>query len=211
MITCHCGLHYLPQKASTRAAGTSTEKDPTGHEGDVNSLYVITFDKDQKLVHHSRKNPVIVLGSGDLSPQVSGNQGTTEAILVSASTKYLLVVVNPGTLLETRLRALTAGALYNDINMAIVKSLTAGSKPETLVGEIADPADSGKGFTMINAGSYDVSGDKWNQGCLLDVETNVISVDGTTIKDEAAAKEEAEKVGNRATLKIERLAAKKWK
>ena len=82
------------------------------------------------------------------------------------------------------------------------------SKPETLVGEIADPADSGKGFTMINAGSYDVSGDKWNQGCLLDVETNVISVDGTTIKDEAAAKEEAEKVGNRATLKIERLAAK---
>ena len=196
------------QKASTRAAGTSTEKDPTGHEGDVNSLYVITFDKDQKLVHHSRKNPVIVLGSGDLSPQVSGNQGTTEAILVSASTKYLLVVVNPGTLLETRLRALTAGALYNDINMAIVKSLTAGSKPETLVGEIADPADSGKGFTMINAGSYDVSGDKWNQGCLLDVETNVISVDGTTIKDEAAAKEEAEKVGNRATLKIERLAAK---
>lgn len=35
------------QKASTRAAGTSTEKDPTGHEGDVNSLYVITFDKDQ--------------------------------------------------------------------------------------------------------------------------------------------------------------------
>ena len=196
------------QKASTRAAGTSTEKDPTGHEGDVNSLYVITFDKDQKLVHHSRKNPVIVLGSGDLSPQVSGNQGTTEAILVSASTKYLLVVVNPGTLLETRLKALTAGALYNDINMAIVKSLTAGSKPETLVGEIADPADSGNGFTMINAGSYDVSGDKWNQGCLLDVETNVISVDGTTIKDEAAAKEEAEKVGNRATLKIERLAAK---
>ena len=127
-----------------------------------------------------------------MSPQVSGNQGTTEAILVSASTKYLLVVVNPGTLLETRLRALTAGALYNDINMAIVKSLTAGSKPETLVGEIADPADSGNGFTMINAGSYDVSGDKWNQGCLLDVETNVISVDGTTIKDEAAAKEEAE-------------------
>lgn len=127
--------------------------------------------------------------------QASGNQGTTEAILVSASTKYLLVVVNPGTLLETRLKALTAGALYNDINMAIVNSLASNSKPETLVGEIADPADSGKGFTMINAGSYDVSGDKWNQGCLLDVETNVISVDGTTIKDEAAAKEEAEKLG----------------
>ena len=181
------------QKASTRAAGTSTEKNPTGREGDVNSLYVITFDKDQKLVHHSRKNPVIVLGSGDLALQASGNQGTTEAILVSASTKYLLVVVNPGTLLETRLKALTAGALYNDINMAIVNSLASNSKPETLVGEIADPADSGKGFTMINAGSYDVSGDKWNQGCLLDVETNVISVDGTTIKDEAAAKDEAEK------------------
>lgn len=196
------------QKASTRAAGTSTEKNPTGREGDVNSLYVITFDKDQKLVHHSRKNPVIVLGSGDLALQASGNQGTTEAILVSASTKYLLVVVNPGTLLETRLKALTAGALYNDINMAIVNSLASNSKPETLVGEIADPADSGKGFTMINAGSYDVSGDKWNQGCLLDVEANVISVDGTTIKDEAAAKEEAEKVGKRATLKIERLAAK---
>ena len=157
------------QKASTRAAGTSTEKNPTGREGDVNSLYVITFDKDQKLVHHSRKNPVIVLGSGDLALQASGNQGTTEAILVSASTKYLLVVVNPGTLLETRLKALTAGALYNDINMAIVNSLASNSKPETLVGEIADPADSGKGFTMINAGSYDVSGDKWNQVCLLDV------------------------------------------
>ena len=196
------------QKASTRAAGTSAEKDPTGNEGKVNSLYVITFDKDQKLVHHSRKSPVIVLGSGDLSLQASGNQGTTDAILVSASTKYLLVVVNPGTLLETRLKALAAGALYTDINMAIVNSLAAGSKPETLVGEIVDPADGGKGFTMINAGSYDVSGDKWNQGCLLDVEANVVTVDGSTIKDEATAKEEAEKTGKRVTLKIERLSAK---
>ena len=68
----------------------------------------------------------------------------------------MLVVVNPGTLLETRLKALAAGALYTDINMAIVNSLAAGSKPETLVGEIVDPADGGKGFTMINAGSYDV-------------------------------------------------------
>lgn len=128
-----------------------------------------------------------------MSLQASGNQGTTDAILVSASTKYLLVVVNPGTLLETRLKALAAGALYTDINMAIVNSLAAGSKPETLVGEIVDPADGGKGFTMINAGSYDVSGDKWNQGCLLDVEANVVTVDGSTIKDEATAKEEAEK------------------
>ena len=120
----------------------------------------------------------------------------------------MLVVVNPGTLLETRLKALAAGALYTDINMAIVNSLAAGSKPETLVGEIVDPADGGKGFTMINAGSYDVSGDKWNQGCLLDVEANVVTVDGSTIKDEATAKEEAEKTGKRATLKIERLSAK---
>ncbi|WP_288612277.1 Mfa1 family fimbria major subunit [uncultured Bacteroides sp.] len=192
------------QKASTRA---SKEEDPSEIESNINSLYVITFDEDQKLVHHSRKNPVIVLGSSDLSLQTSGNQGTTEAILVSASTKYLLVVVNPGTLLETRLKALAAGALYTDINMAIVNGLEDDSKPETLVGEIADIANKGR-FTMINAGSYDVINDKWNQGCLLDVEANVVSVDGTTIKDEEAAKEAAEKVGKRATLKIERLAAK---
>ena len=128
--------------------------------------------------------------------------------MVSASTEYLLVIVNPGTAMKARLGNLAAGASYDDINVAINLTLASGSKPETLVGEIADPAVAGAGFTMINAGSYDKSGDKSNEGCLLYVKDNVISVDGAAIKDETAAKEEAEKTANRASLQIERLAAK---
>lgn len=197
------------QKPGTRAvAGSSEEKGPVGEEGTVNSLYIITFDSQKRLVHHAKKNPVTILGSGDLSLQASGNQGTTDAIMVSASTEYLLVIVNPGTAMKARLGNLAAGASYDDINVAINLTLASGSKPETLVGEIADPAVAGAGFTMINAGSYDKSGDKWNEGCLLYVKDNVISVDGAAIKDETAAKEEAEKTANRASLQIERLAAK---
>ena len=197
------------QKPGTRAVtGSSEEKGPVGEEGTVNSLYIITFDSQKRLVHHAKKNPVTILGSGDLSLQASGNQGTTDAIMVSASTEYLLVIVNPGTAMKARLGNLAAGASYDDINVAINLTLASGSKPETLVGEIADPAVSGAGFTMINAGSYDKSGDKWNEGCLLYVKDNVISVDGAAIKDETAAKEEAEKTANRASLQIERLAAK---
>ena len=197
------------QKPGTRAvAGSSEEKGPVGEEGTVNSLYIITFDSQKRLVHHAKKNPVTILGSGDLSLQASGNQGTTDAIMVSASTEYLLVIVNPGTAMKARLGNLAAGASYDDINVAINLTLASGSKPETLVGEIADPAVAGAGFTMINAGSYDKSGDKWNEGGLLYVKDNVISVDGAAIKDETAAKEEAEKTANRASLQIERLAAK---
>ena len=197
------------QKPGTRAvAGSSEEKGPVGEEGTVNSLYIIAFDSQKRLVHHAKKNPVTILGSGDLSLQASGNQGTTDAIMVSASTEYLLVIVNPGTAMKARLGNLAAGASYDDINVAINLALASGSKPETLVGEIADPAVAGAGFTMINAGSYDKSGDKWNEGCLLYVKDNVISVDGAAIKDETAAKEEAEKTANRASLQIERLAAK---
>lgn len=182
------------QKPGTRAvAGSSEEKGPVGEEGTVNSLYIITFDSQKRLVHHAKKNPVTILGSGDLSLQASGNQGTTDAIMVSASTEYLLVIVNPGTAMKARLGNLAAGASYDDINVAINLTLASGSKPETLVGEIADPAVAGAGFTMINAGSYDKSGDKWNEGCLLYVKDNVISVDGAAIKDETAAKRKLKK------------------
>ncbi|RGN31955.1 Mfa1 family fimbria major subunit [Bacteroides oleiciplenus] len=196
------------QKPGTRAAGESDEKDPVDQEGDVNSLYVLTFDYQEKLVHHPKRDAVTVLKSTDLSMQTTGYQGTTNAIMVSPSTEYLLVIVNPGAAMKARLGNLAAGALYDDINLAIEVTLASGSKPETLVGEIADPAVSGAGFTMINSGSYDAVEKKWNQGCLLDVKGNVISVDGSTIKDEAAAKAAAEDDKNRALLKIERLAAK---
>lgn len=195
------------ENARTRAAaGTSDEKDPVGTEGDVNSLYVITFDENEKLVHHSRMTPIVKLVSDDLTAGTK-ERGTKNAILVSAKTKYLLVVVNPGSLLFARLNALTAGALYSDINQAISKTITTESR-KTLVGEIVDAAVDGKGFTMINAGFYDTVGDDWKQGCLLDVTGNVITVDGTNIKDEAEAKEEAEKAKNRAKLQVERLSAK---
>ena len=66
------------QKPGTRAvAGSSEEKGPVGEEGTVNSLYIITFDSQKRLVRHAKKNPVTILGSGDLSLQASGNQGTT--------------------------------------------------------------------------------------------------------------------------------------
>ena len=70
------------ENARTRAAaGTSDEKDPVGTEGDVNSLYVITFDENEKLVHHSRMTPIVKLVSDDLTAGTK-ERGTKNAILV---------------------------------------------------------------------------------------------------------------------------------
>ena len=189
------------ENARTRATGTSEEKDPVDNEGEVNSLFVVTFDTDEKLVHHSKMKPVVELTSDDMQATAKG-QGTKSAILVSAKTKYLLVVVNPGALLEARLKALTAGTLFDDFNVAVAQTLEAESR-KTLVAEIVDAVD---GFTMINSGF--ITSGAWEKGCLLDVTDNVIKVDGVKIKDESVAKGEAEKDENRATLKIERLSAK---
>ena len=135
------------ENARTRATGTSEEKDPVDNEGEVNSLFVVTFDTDEKLVHHSKMKPVVELTSDDMQATAKG-QGTKSAILVSAKTKYLLVVVNPGALLEARLKALTAGTLFDDFNVAVAQTLEAESR-KTLVAEIVDAVD---GFTMFNSG-----------------------------------------------------------
>lgn len=189
------------QKANTRASG---ELDPEGAEGDIKTLHVITFNDSKKLVHHSKQSPVIVLQGTSLTG--SGNSRGTNAIMVSADTKFLLVVANPGTKLAARLGSMTSGSSYDEFN-DMVQTVLAGSndKPETLVGEIVDNT---KGFTMINAGFYNDVSDVWEQGCLLDVSGNVVVYDGTNYADEDAAKAAAEASGKRATLDIERLSAK---
>lgn len=196
----------LPTQANTRVAGTSAEKDPAdAAETAINSLYVVTFDTNKNLVHHARMNAVTVLSPTELTtPTGNGYLGTKTAILVSASTKYLLVVANPGKELAAQLTSSVTGTSFDDINKAIQVNLTTGDKPEKLVGEIMDATN---GFTMINSGTYNTTGNnQWDEGCLLDVTNNIAVVDGAVNKTEAEAVAEAE--GNRATLKIERLAAK---
>lgn len=188
------------QKANTRVSG---ESDPEGEEGTINSLYIVTFNDSKNLVHHSKQNPVIVLQGTSLTG--SGSTRGTNAIMVSADTKFLLVVANPGTKLAGRLGAMASGSSYDDFNNMVQTALAdPDDKPETLVGEIVDNT---KGFTMINAGFYNESNDTWEQGCLLDVSGNVVVYDGTNYADEDAAKTAAETT-KRATLDIERLSAK---
>jgi len=108
-------------------------------------------------------------------------------------------------LLEARLKALTAGTLFDDFNVAVAQTLEAESR-KTLVAEIVDAVD---GFTMINSGF--ITSGAWEKGWLLDVTDNLIKVDGVKIKDESVAKGEAEKDENRATLKNRASVCKKWK
>lgn len=180
----------------------STEQPAEEDEGEIKEFYVLTFDGTKKLIKHAN--------AGDYYTRIT-NGATTEALKVNPDTKFLLVVANPGTKMEGRLASLGSTTTYDDFNEAIVlDALTGSQTPDLLVGEImasVNPATGiGKHFTMINVGTYDGG---WPVDGLLDVSTNVIKVDPKgTYKTDAEAKAAASDPGNKATLKIERLASK---
>lgn len=195
--TAYLSLRVTYPTSMTRA---SSEDDATAEESAINSLYVVTFDEDKKLVHHSKENPVIV---------INGSSTTPDAIRVNPKTNFLLVIANPGEILKSRLGALTSGTAFDDFNKVITVTVgtAAGESRDLLANEVRTKNGStAENFTMINAGFYDESSSKWGDDCLLDVTSKVVKVEGSTAEAETDAKNEAE--GSRAKLMIERLSAK---
>ena len=195
------GVAYMSVSVSTpRAVGTraSGETNATEAETLINELFLIMFDKDNKVVKdEDAANAYISLTGGALN---NDRTAPKEPFKVSPSTKYLLVIANPGTVLRPALTTrVIETADYADINAVIALTTTGADDNTYLVDEITNAT---KGYTMINSGEYDAT-TKWGNG-LYDVTGAVVSVtDGKTEED---AKKEA--MNKKVTLSVERLASK---
>lgn len=200
--TAYMSLNVTYPTSSTKAGSTEEPAEPD--EAAIKEFYVLTFDgsADKKLIKHSNATTYYTKIDGSV----------TKMLKVNPDTKYLLVVANPGAKMQNRLGSLTENTKYSDFNEVItLDALGAGETPDILVKEIVESVDGstgiGKHFTMINVGTYDTNSDKWPDDGLLDVGSNVKKVDpqGTYPNDAAA---QAAASSDKATLKIERLAAK---
>ena len=195
------GVAYMSVNVSTpRTAGTraSGETNATEAETKINELFLIMFDKDNKVVKdEGAANAYISLTGGALN---SDGTAPKEPFKVSPSTKYLLVIANPGTVLRPALTTrVIETADYADINAVIALTTTGADDNTYLVDEITNATN---GYTMINSGEYDAA-TKWGNG-LYDVTSAVVSVtDGKTEED---AKKEA--MNKKVKLSVERLASK---
>ena len=156
------------------------------------------FDENNQVVKdEDAPNAYISLTGGALN---STGTAPKEPFKVSPSTKYLLVIANPGAILKPALTSrVVVGATYASINAAITLTATGADDNTYLVDEITNTV---KGYTMINTGVYDAT-TKWNNG-LYDVTGAVVAV--TDGKTEADVKAEA--MNKKVTLSIERLASK---
>lgn len=184
-----------PKTVVTRASG---EVNATEAETIINELFLIMFDENYQVVKdEDAPNAYISLTGGALN---SAGTAPKEPFKVSPSTKYLLVIANPGAILKPALTSrVVVGATYASINAAITLTATGADDNTYLVDEITNTV---KGYTMINTGVYDAT-TKWNNG-LYDVTGAVVAV--TDGKTEADVKAEA--MNKKVTLSIERLASK---
>ena len=203
--TAYMSLNVTYPTSSTKATG-STEEGPVKDEAAIKDFYVLTFNAGKELIKHSNVSTYYTPIGTSL----------VNLLKVNPDTKYLLVIANPGSAMQERLTEISDAAIggttqtYTMLNAVLTAELAAGNTPDVLVNEIMGELDEegiGKYFTMINVGTYDDVNSEWPEDGLLDVSENVITVDpnGTYKTDEAA--QNAAK-GKKATLKIERLAAK---
>lgn len=175
----------------------STEDPATAPESAIKTLYAITFDVNGQVVTY-KTEPVVK----ELTVADNAGAGTThapDAFKVSQSAKYLLIVANPGPKFKAVIDNVIAGTSFSTINAA----LQAGT-----IDEINDKSGNyAKGFTMINSGD-DRNVDDKIEGleALIDISGNIEAVGDGAHANDADAKAAAE--GNRATIKIERLASK---
>lgn len=197
--TAYLSLRITYPTSLTRA---SSEDDGSQEESAINSLRVITFDKNKMLVHHSTEDPVKKLSSSDFTGSGTGAASSTNPIKVSSSTKYLLIIANPGANLEARLNTLTSGSSYSVFNDAISVTINDGEDRGILADEIRTAG--GTNFAMINAGTYNESTSKWEDDCLVDVSGKVFTVSSDLSESDAITQSGQ----NKASLMIERLSAK---
>lgn len=191
----------VPKGPQTRASG---EEPAVGTESDINTLYVVTFGSDEKVVKDKDGDFATVLGSSAIGT-VSGVTTPNTPVKVSTKTTYLLVIANPGAVLAKRLEELTDADTYT----SIISLLKIPTKAETTNAYIVDEVVHSGGYTMINVGFFDDSDPSsanhaWKAKCLLDVSSNIILA--SDYKTDAAAQAAAK--DNPAKLEIERLAAK---
>lgn len=137
----------VPKGPQTRASG---EEPAVGAESDINTLYVVTFGSDEKVVKDKDGDFATVLGSGAIGT-VSGVTTPNTPVKVSTNTKYLLVIANPGAVLAKRLEDLTDADTYT----SIISLLKIPAKAETTNAYIVDEVVHSGGYTMINVGFYD--------------------------------------------------------
>ena len=192
-----------PKTPGTRASG---EQPSLPEESAIKELYVITFNASKVVVKDADATKyATVLGTSEFGTN-SGITTPNTPVKVSTDTKYLLVVANPGTVLQARLDGIAAGATFNDINALITVATKSGEANNSyLVEEVVHS----NGCAMINAGFYDDSDPEptnhaWKADCLLDVAANIFKASDYKTEQEAlnAAKSKP------ARLDIERLASK---
>lgn len=197
----------VPQGARTRAAGSSGETDALDSETKINEIYLILFDDQKKVVKDEKATLYYTLLKASDSELSDDGTSPLVPIRVSLDAKYLLAVVNPGTELKKHLAAkVVENATYGTINVGFNVAEDTGEDDNLyLIKEVANVAAGEHGCTMINAGAYnDITPNEWNDDCLVDVSGSI--VDASKYKTDTEAKEAA--VANKATLQVERLAAK---
>lgn len=184
-----------PSGAPSRALG-SDEEPAADYENAINSLYAITFDASDNLVHHGKEQPV---------QELTGTMSAPNAIRVSAKTSKILLVANPGTELQKVLASAYSGQSFNLLNAAIAQTFqnNTAAKPEILVNEIRKVSGDKNGtptysnFAMINT-----------EGLVAVEKIYKVGTGDDEYPTEQAAKEAANADASKQTIKIERLTAK---
>ena len=177
----------IKTQRATRASG----ENPGANESDLNSLYLVTFVDNGKVVG--------IPGTSSYYIKISPASVTPDAVKISASATKLLVIANPGDKLENVIGGINVTSTFSSVNAAI---------GEVAEDEVTDDIENiTKGFTMINSGDDTGLPEGARMTDLL------IDITGKMIKpgegeDEDDAKEKAEETDNRVEVKIERLASK---
>lgn len=112
----------------------STEEESSTEESAIKSLYLITFTETGNVV--AVPEPV-----GGFSNEILGTSLTPAAVKVSAASKNLVVIANPGPKLKSAITSLNAQSTFATFNAAIT-----GATVEDIVGSTA------VGFAMITSG-----------------------------------------------------------
>jgi len=163
----------------------STENAGLPEEGKLNSLYVLTFNALGDLVP-------IPGNTAYHQVAAKGDNKTPDAFKISASSKNIVVVANPGPKLKDVIENLPVTANFGAFNAAI---------SAVTVGEIADGTN---GFTMITAGDEAKAVNDVVAYPFVEIGDKIQVVSDKLPLDKAKAAAES----NRLKVKLERLTAK---
>ncbi|MDR2910281.1 MAG: Mfa1 family fimbria major subunit [Bacteroidales bacterium] len=182
---------YVSVRVDNRPGTRASDENPgIPAESTLNELYLVTFDASGR---------VMAIPGSTLCYTLANQTGSytdkkPEAAKISASSKNLVVIANPGGKLKDRIVNLKSTDTYATFNAAIAET------------SIEDIMHAG-GFTMITSRSdKGMSAGNKIENAYVEIGNKLQTVSGTT--SDADAKTEAEKDANRLEVKLERLASK---